>query len=110
RLQGMPSWVVDYVLVHELVHLLVPGHGPDFWAHVDRYPRTERARGYLEGVSATAQLGLSDSGTDEATGTADAPAGEAAEAVAPEPGELPAPRPPRKKRASAEPAGDRLFD
>ncbi len=60
RLQGMPSWVVDYVLVHELAHLLVPGHGPDFWAHVDRYPRTERARGYLEGVSATAQLGLSD--------------------------------------------------
>ena len=60
RLQGMPSWVVDYVLVHELAHLLVPGHGADFWAYVDRYPRTERARGYLEGVSATAQLGLSD--------------------------------------------------
>ena len=60
RLQGMPSWVIDYVLVHELAHLLVPGHGPQFWAHVDRYPRTERARGYLEGVSATAQLGLSD--------------------------------------------------
>ena len=60
RLQGMPSWVVDYVLVHELAHLLVPGHGPDFWAEVDRYPRTERARGYLEGVSATAGLGLSD--------------------------------------------------
>jgi predicted metal-dependent hydrolase len=60
RLQGMPSWVVDYVLVHELAHLLVPGHGPDFWAEVERYPRTERARGYLEGVSATAGLGLSD--------------------------------------------------
>ncbi len=110
RLQGMPSWVVDYVLVHELAHLLVPGHGPDFWAHVDRYPRTERARGYLEGVSATAQLGLSDGGTDEATGTADAPAGEAAGAVVPEPVVEPASRPPRKKRASAEPAGDRLFD
>jgi predicted metal-dependent hydrolase len=60
RLQGMPSWVVDYVLVHELAHLLVPGHGPDFWAEVDRFPRTERARGYLEGVSATAGLGFSD--------------------------------------------------
>ena len=60
RLQGMPPWVVDYVLVHELAHLLVPGHGPDFWAEVERYPRTERARGYLEGVSATAGLGLSD--------------------------------------------------
>lgn len=60
RLKGMPGWVLDYVLVHELVHLRVPGHGPDFWAEVERYPRTERARGYLEGVSATAGLGLSD--------------------------------------------------
>ena len=65
RLQGMPSWVLDYVLVHELAHLLVPGHGPDFWLEVDRYPRTERARGYLEGVSATAGLGLSDDLPDE---------------------------------------------
>ena len=54
RLRGMPTWVVDYVLLHELAHLLVPGHGADFWEWVDRYPRTERARGYLEGVSATA--------------------------------------------------------
>jgi predicted metal-dependent hydrolase len=60
RLQGMPSWVVDYVLVHELAHLVVPGHGRDFWALVERYPRTERARGYLEGVSATAGLQMSD--------------------------------------------------
>lgn len=60
RLRVLPSWVVDYVLVHELVHLRVPGHGPDFWALVDRYPRAERARGYLEGVAATAGLDLSD--------------------------------------------------
>lgn len=65
RLQGMPSWVVDYVLVHELAHLLVPGHGPDFWREVERYPRTERARGYLEGVSATADLPLSDTADDD---------------------------------------------
>ncbi len=60
RLQGMPSWVVDYVLVHELAHLLEPGHGPAFWVEVERYPRTERARGYLEGVSAASDLDLSD--------------------------------------------------
>jgi hypothetical protein len=60
RLREMPHWVRDYVLVHELAHLLVPGHGPDFWALVQRYPRTERARGYLDGVSAAAQLGLED--------------------------------------------------
>jgi predicted metal-dependent hydrolase len=51
RLQGMPPWVIEYVLLHELAHLLVPGHGPDFWALLQRYPRTEQARGYLEGYS-----------------------------------------------------------
>jgi predicted metal-dependent hydrolase len=58
RLRSMPSWVLDYVLVHELAHLRVPGHGPKFWALVDRYPRTERARGYLDGISAAAQLAI----------------------------------------------------
>ncbi|MGW5043763.1 M48 metallopeptidase family protein [Streptomyces griseoluteus] len=55
RLRGMPEYVVDYVLCHELAHLLVPGHGPDFWRLLEAYPRTERARGYLEGVAATAR-------------------------------------------------------
>ncbi|MEV8452920.1 M48 family metallopeptidase [Streptomyces sp. NPDC052095] len=56
RLQGMPEYVVDYVLLHELAHLLVPGHGPDFWRLLEGYPRTERARGYLEGVVAADRL------------------------------------------------------
>lgn len=47
RLVGFPRWVLDYVIVHELAHLHVPGHGPDFWKLVHRYPRTERAIGYL---------------------------------------------------------------
>ncbi len=52
RLSGMPEYVVDYVLLHELVHLLVPGHGPSFWAELAGYPRLERAKGFLEGVTA----------------------------------------------------------
>jgi predicted metal-dependent hydrolase len=52
RLSGMPEYVVDYVLLHELVHLLVPGHGPKFWAELAGYPRLERAKGFLEGVTA----------------------------------------------------------
>ena len=52
RLAGMPQWVLDYVLVHELTHLAVPQHGPAFWALVARYPRAERARGFLEGFAA----------------------------------------------------------
>jgi len=66
RLRGMPAWVVDYVLLHELAHLLVPGHSPDFWEWVNRYPRTERARGYLEGVSATAVMPPSPDLDDDA--------------------------------------------
>jgi predicted metal-dependent hydrolase len=65
RLQGMPTWVVDYVLVHELAHLLEPGHDEKFWAWVRRYPRTERAMGYLEGLSAAAGLGLVGTDGDE---------------------------------------------
>ncbi|MFE7752710.1 M48 family metallopeptidase [Streptomyces sp. NPDC057428] len=56
RLQGMPEYVVDYVLLHELAHLLVPGHGPRFWRLLESYSRTERARGYLEGVAAAERL------------------------------------------------------
>jgi predicted metal-dependent hydrolase len=56
RLNGMPTWVIDYVLVHELAHLLEPGHDPKFWAWVDRYPNAEKAKGYLLGWSAAAHL------------------------------------------------------
>jgi hypothetical protein len=56
RLQGMPAWVIDYVLVHELAHLLESGHDAAFWAWVDRYPQAERAKGYLIGWSTAARL------------------------------------------------------
>ncbi len=57
RLQGMPAWVIDYVLLHELAHLIEQGHGPQFWRLLETYPRTERARGYLEGFAAARQSG-----------------------------------------------------
>ena len=58
RLQAMPTWVIDYVLLHELAHLLEPNHDAKFWAWVDRFPKSERAKGYLEGVAAAANLEL----------------------------------------------------
>lgn len=50
RLLKMPQFVHDYVVVHELAHLKVPRHGSDFWRLVNRYPKTERARGYLMAI------------------------------------------------------------
>jgi predicted metal-dependent hydrolase len=58
RLQGMPPWVVDYVLVHELAHLLEHRHTKAFWRMVDRYPKAERAKGYLEGIAQAGRLGI----------------------------------------------------
>jgi predicted metal-dependent hydrolase len=59
RVRGLPEYVLDYVLLHELAHLLVPNHGAKFWALLEAYPRTERARGYLEGYA------RSDGSTDQ---------------------------------------------
>jgi predicted metal-dependent hydrolase len=56
RIQTMPQWVVDYVIVHELTHLLEPGHDAAFWGWVDNYPYAERAKGYLLGWSGASHM------------------------------------------------------
>lgn len=35
RLVLAPSWVLDYVVAHEVAHLVEMNHGPAFWALVD---------------------------------------------------------------------------
>lgn len=62
RLQRLPGWVVDYVLLHELVHLVEPSHSVRFWSLVGRYPEADRARGYLEGYQAAGGGGGQDGG------------------------------------------------
>ena len=51
RLAAYPPWVLDYVTVHELAHLVIAGHDAAFHALVARYPLAERARGFLIAVS-----------------------------------------------------------
>ncbi len=56
RLQGMPDYVVDFVLLHELAHLLQPNHSRSFHALLAGYDQRERAEAYLAGASFGAGL------------------------------------------------------
>jgi predicted metal-dependent hydrolase len=59
RLQGMPRYVLDYVLVHELTHLLEAAHSERFYEFERRFARSERAIGFLEGWQSI-QGGITD--------------------------------------------------
>jgi predicted metal-dependent hydrolase len=62
RAASLPDWVLDYLLVHELAHLVHSDHGPDFHALENRYPLAERAKGYLLALDSIA---TSEVGADE---------------------------------------------
>ena len=53
RIAGFPEWVIDAVVVHELAHLVEVSHGPEFQALADRYPKQERAYGFLLAMQLT---------------------------------------------------------
>lgn len=50
RLRGHARWVLEHLLLHELIHLQVQDHGPRFRALLERCPHRERAAGYLEAL------------------------------------------------------------
>jgi predicted metal-dependent hydrolase len=49
RLQTVPEWVLDGVIIHELAHLLEAGHTARFHEIANRYPRHREAHTYLDG-------------------------------------------------------------
>jgi predicted metal-dependent hydrolase len=51
RAEGWPDWVLEYIVAHELAHRLHPDHSKEFWTYVNRYPRAERARGFIMGLA-----------------------------------------------------------
>ncbi len=57
RLARTPDYVLDYVLVHELAHLVVAGHPPRFHEIVARYPHVDRAKAFLAGMAMARALG-----------------------------------------------------
>ena len=50
RVAGFPNWVLDYLIVHELAHLVEPRHDAAFRALPSRYPRAERAKAFLNAM------------------------------------------------------------
>ncbi len=58
KLQGMPDWVVDYVILHEMAHLIEPSHNRVFWRLLESYPETETAKAFLAGAAFAADRGL----------------------------------------------------
>lgn len=52
KIKTWPDWVLDYVIAHELTHLLHSNHSKAFWATLKRaYPLTEKAEGFIEGLA-----------------------------------------------------------
>lgn len=51
RLQKVPKYVIDAVVLHELIHLLVANHGPRFQALMESFPEHKMAHEFLKGYS-----------------------------------------------------------
>lgn len=54
----LPAQLVDYVIAHELAHIRVAGHGPEYWRLLRRaIPECERLKGELDEMGRRVWLG-----------------------------------------------------
>jgi predicted metal-dependent hydrolase len=60
RSKAWPRWVLEYVVAHELTHLKYPNHSKEFWAYVNRYPKAERAQGFILGIAFASEQDVDD--------------------------------------------------
>ena len=57
RLIGAPTYVLDYIIFYELIHLMISGHDADFYNYLNRYSDQKRAEAFLEGFEVGCQFG-----------------------------------------------------
>ena len=59
RLVGSPTYVLNYIIFHELIHLQVTNHDSDFYNYLSRYADATKAEAFLEGFELGCQTSSS---------------------------------------------------
>lgn len=57
RLIGAPSYVLNYIIFHELIHLKVIAHNQEFNNYLSRFTDKDKAEAFLEGFELGCQSG-----------------------------------------------------
>lgn len=51
KIKDWPTWVIDYIIAHEMAHRIHSNHSKNFWLVLKKaYPLTDKAEGFIEGI------------------------------------------------------------